>query len=191
MSSFNPYVEDHTDAFDPGPAFEHGPGMMGPPLRPTDFDAQAIRGVTPPTPSHSPPIHPRIDGPPHITEPFSNDLYDEFAHDHAGPASPRSSAFDPGPSYAARSPSAGGGHEGAEFSAAERRSGEPFGLDQVREGSVFHRAFVREGFAGDYFPAGEGGTVAPGDLALEGEEEEGRRERDGSAGGYGSGWSGH
>jgi len=32
MSSFNPYVEDHTDAFDPGPAFEHSPGMMGPPL---------------------------------------------------------------------------------------------------------------------------------------------------------------
>ena len=33
MSGFNPYIEDHDDdAFDPGPAFEHGPGMMGPPM---------------------------------------------------------------------------------------------------------------------------------------------------------------
>jgi len=32
MSGFGPYVEDDNDAFDPGPAFEHGPGMMGPPM---------------------------------------------------------------------------------------------------------------------------------------------------------------
>ncbi|KAK1092993.1 hypothetical protein LTR48_003234 [Friedmanniomyces endolithicus] len=194
MSGFGPYVEDDNDAFDPGPAFEHGPGMMGPPMRPGDFDAEASRGLTPPTPSHSPHQPSGLDDePPHATEPFSNDLYDDFARDRAGPPWPMSPAFDPRASYAARGPHAAGGNEGFESSAGLRsgEGGEPFGLGQVREGSVFHRAFVREGFGGPYAPGVAGATVAPGESALEGEEEDRSGEREGSAGGYGSGWSGH
>lgn len=56
---------------------------------------------------------------------------------------------------------------------------------------MFHRAFVREGFGGPYAPGVAGATVAPGESALEGEEEDRSGEREGSAGGYGSGWSGH
>ncbi|KAK1071577.1 hypothetical protein LTR74_003207 [Friedmanniomyces endolithicus] len=185
MSGFGPYVEDHDDAFDPGPAFEHGPGMMGPSMRPGDFDAEASRGLTSPTPTHSPHQPSGLDDePPHATEPFSNDLYDDFARDRAGPPSPMSPAFD------ARSPyDSAGGHD--ESSAGSET---PFGLGQVREGSALHRTFVRDGFGGVYAPVGSGPAVAPGELALEGgeegEEEEGRRERSESAG-YGSGWSGH
>ncbi|KAK1032276.1 hypothetical protein LTS16_017303 [Friedmanniomyces endolithicus] len=195
MSGFNPYIEDHDDdAFDPGPAFEHGPGMMAPPMRPGTFDTEATRGLTPPTPSHSP--HQPLgldDEPPHASEPFSNDLYDEFARDRAGPPSPMSSALDPRSSYAAGSPyGSAGAHDEAESSAGgPSDETPPFGLGQVREGSALHRTFVRDGFGGVYAPVGSGPAVAPGELALEGdEEEEGRRERSESAG-YGSGWSGH
>ncbi|KAK5678192.1 hypothetical protein LTS10_009362 [Elasticomyces elasticus] len=86
MSGYGPSDDDRDD-FDAGPAFNHGPGMMGPPLREGEFDADMARSMTPERGSLEPQASPGIDEP-RRDVPFGDDLYDDMARERAGTMSP-------------------------------------------------------------------------------------------------------
>ncbi|TKA74612.1 hypothetical protein B0A55_05441 [Friedmanniomyces simplex] len=142
MSGPSPRDDDHDDDFDAGPAFTHGPGMMGPPMQPGEFDTEMARDMTPrraATKSHQ--YHP------------DDDLYDEMTWERASPPSPMSP------------------HGGGQEFAAELGPPGPM-LGQHPEGSEYHGTYtgdfqerpslLTEGFADGQTLRGMEGMPAPG-----------------------------
>ncbi|KAK5741087.1 hypothetical protein LTR17_004237 [Elasticomyces elasticus] len=154
MSGYEPSDDDRDD-FDAGPAFNHGPGMMGPPLREGEFDADMARSMTPERGSLEPQASPGIDEP-RRDVPFGDDLYDDMARERAGTMSPMQAESSMG------SASMGlGGRDSSSLSPSDMDYSDDDGDSPLQGmgGSSLDGSLLNSGFAGgppqarDHMPA--------------------------------------